>query len=77
VAQVTIEQARAAKERLRAMLSGHAAVNGIGITGGGDQYAVKVNLLHALPSGEIPSEVDGVRVETNVVGKIAKLPAEI
>ena len=70
---VTIEQARAAKDRLRAMLSEHPAVNGIGITGTGDEYALKVNLLHAIPSGEIPSEVDGVRVETNVVGKISKL----
>jgi hypothetical protein len=59
------------------MLSGHAAVNGIGITGGDDEFAVRVNLLHPLPPGEIPSEVDGVRVETNVVGKITKLPAEI
>lgn len=55
------------------MLSGHPAVNGIGITGTDDDYAVKVNLLHAIPSGEIPSEMDGVRVETNVVGKISKL----
>lgn len=72
----SIEQARAAKEKLRAALSGHDAVNGIGITSGAEGYAVAVNLRRPLAAGEaIPQEVDGVRVETRVVGTIRKLDA--
>jgi hypothetical protein len=76
VAGVTIEQARAAKERLADMLSGLAVVNGIGITGSRDDYAIAVNLLRPLNTDEpVPSELDGVRVETRVVGNVRKLPA--
>ena len=72
----TIEQARAAKEKLRTLLSGHNAVNGIGIGGGGEGYAVTVNLRRALTPGEhIPAEIDGVPVRTGIVGNIHKLPA--
>lgn len=71
-----MEQARAAKAKLRALLEKHDAVNGIGITAGDGGYAVAVNLLRPLAADEkIPAEVDGVRVESRVVGPIRKLSA--
>jgi hypothetical protein len=74
VAGITIEQARAAKEKLRAILSTHDAVNGIGITSGDNGYAVAVNLRRPLAANEqIPGEMDGVRVETHMVGNVRKL----
>jgi hypothetical protein len=76
VPAITIEQARAAKETLRALLSEHDAVNGIGITSGDQGYAVAVNLRRPLTANEhIPDYVDGVRVETRTVGNVHKLPA--
>jgi hypothetical protein len=76
MASVTIEQARAAKAKLRDMLSGHDAVNGIGIGAAEEGYAVAVNLLRPLTADErIPEEIDGVPVRTRIVGSIRKLSA--
>jgi hypothetical protein len=66
----TLDQARAAKEALRARLAGQTAVVGIGITRVGEDYAVKVNLETATVT--VPERVDGVRVVTEVVGSIRK-----
>ncbi|GAB7191839.1 hypothetical protein NUM3379_25470 [Kineococcus sp. NUM-3379] len=63
--------ARAAKAHVRDMLAGDSRVNGVGITRGGDRYAVKVNVVsgHDLP--DVPSSVDGVPVTVAVVGRIS------
>jgi hypothetical protein len=69
-----MEQARAAKDKLGVALSGHAAVNGIGIAAAEGGYALAVNLRRQLERGEsIPQSVDGVPVETRVIGEIRKL----
>jgi hypothetical protein len=75
-----MEQARAAKEKLRVALSGHPAVNGIGIAAAEEGYTLAVNLRRQLEAGEsIPQSVDSVPVETRVIGEIRKLdlPADI
>jgi hypothetical protein len=69
----TVEQARRAKEKVKALVAGIQEVRGVGITTVKDAYAVKVNLYHELPDpAAVPGEVDGVRVVYTVVGPAAK-----
>lgn len=69
-----LEQARAAKARVRQFLPKSAKVNGIGITRSGDTYAVKVNLSEAPREDlNLPAEIEGVPVIFEVVGRISKL----
>ncbi|WP_273652701.1 hypothetical protein [Cellulomonas fimi] len=65
-----LEQARAAKERLRADLAGRPDVRGIGITPDGDGYLLQVNVSSRGRSAEVPRAVDGVAVKVRVVGAI-------
>jgi hypothetical protein len=70
---ITLEQARAAKKSAKALLAALPGVVGLGITKIGDDYALKVNLGAALPSGVCaPERIDGVPVQVEVVGKITK-----
>ena len=71
----SLEAARAAKEQLDSALGGHPAVNGLGITRVDGGFAVKVNLREAADDLAVPSEVDGVTVQVDVVGRITKRPA--
>jgi hypothetical protein len=66
----TLAQARAARDEARAQLGRRPEVTGIGITRHGRGYAVKVNLT--APSDAIPTEILGVPVRTEVVGRIRK-----
>jgi len=68
-----IERARAAKDAVLSRLGGLAQVNGVGITRVGQGYGVKVNLAaHPDPGTELPEEIDGVPVVTELVGRISK-----
>jgi hypothetical protein len=68
-----IERARAAKDAVLARLGGLSQVNGVGITRVGQGYGVKVNLAeHPDPGTELPEEIDGVPVVTELVGRISK-----
>jgi len=62
------QRARAAKKHLVADLGSSPLVNGIGITPVRGGYAIKVNLLRASSSLEVPTEFDGVDVQVEVVG---------
>lgn len=66
----TLEQARAARDAMRAVLADRPEVSGIGITRHEGGYAVKVNLT--TPSDAVPKEMLGVPVRTEVVGRIRK-----
>jgi hypothetical protein len=66
----TLDEARAAKEKVRAALADRPEVSGIGITRQGDGYAVKVDL--ARPCDAVPDEVGGVPVHAEIVGPIRK-----
>ena len=67
----TLDRARAAKERAHEVFSKLADVVGVGITTIGSEYGLKVN-VSSPPSNVLPSEVDGVPVRVEVVGKISK-----
>ena len=64
-----LEQARAAKERLRTTLQGRSDVRGIGIARAADGYQLQVNMSRD-PGSELPGAVDGVDVRVRVVGAI-------
>ena len=63
-----LEQARAAKERLRTTLQGRSDVRGIGIARAADGYQLQVNV--ARDHTDLPGAVDGVDVRVRVVGAI-------
>ena len=66
----TLEEARQAKARARAVFAPLGAVVGIGITRIGDGYGLKVNLRSNPPADTLlPAEVDGVPVRVEVVGQ--------
>lgn len=67
----TLEQARAAKQKLALQLADVDGVVGVGITKVNGHYAVKVNLQEPLPNPTpIPSHIEGVPVDVEVVGTI-------
>lgn len=64
-----LEQARAAKIRLRADLTNHHGIRGIGLARLDHGYAVRVNVDSA-SDDDLPRAVDGVPVQVTVVGQI-------
>jgi hypothetical protein len=66
-----LRSARAAKDRLAAVLADHPLVSGVGVArderGG---HVVKV--LLSAPAADVPAEQDGVPVVAEVVGRIAR-----
>lgn len=66
----SLSKARKAKKRAVEEFSHLACVTGVGITRVGDGYAVKVNLSEPAGPGDLPAEIDGVRVCVEVTGKI-------
>jgi len=68
-----LDRARAAKARAHAVFSKLGDVVGVGITTIGSQYGLKINLASPPPtSSELPTEVDGVPVRVEVVGRLRK-----
>jgi hypothetical protein len=63
----SLEQARAAKARLRLQLAGAAGVRGLGITTLDGGYALKVLVDSSAAGAEICREVDGVPVLVEVL----------
>jgi hypothetical protein len=69
----SLDRARAAKARAHAVFSKLGEVVGVGITTIGSKYGLKINLASPPPaSTELPSEVDGIPVRVEVVGRISK-----
>ena len=66
----TLDEARAAKKRVREALADRPEVTGIGIMRHGDGYAVKVDL--AKPCTAVPPEMGGVPVHAEIVGRVRK-----
>jgi hypothetical protein len=65
--------ARAAKSALSVQLSAVPEVVGIGLARRGTGYVVKVDLADPVAAGLVPTDVDGVRVVTQVVGVVRPL----
>ena len=69
--QVTLDQARAAKDAALKAFERIGEVTGVGITRVNDDYAVKVNLREPVSSGiAVPTHVAGVPVRVEVTGTI-------
>ena len=70
---ISLEQARAAKESAKVLLTALPGVVGVGITKVGEDYALKVNLRAPLPAGvSVPERIGGVPVKVEVVGRITR-----
>jgi hypothetical protein len=71
MATADLDHARAAKDKLVALLADRHAINGIGIAAFEGGFCIKINLDR--PSDEeLPVEFDGVPVTVEVVGTIRK-----
>ncbi len=68
----TLRNARKAKAKAARLLDGDPRVQGIGITKHAGEFAIKVNLLEASDKNDLPTHVDGVRVDVEVVGPIRR-----
>lgn len=69
----SLKDVRAAKAKAAAVFGQVATVVGIGITKIDDRYALKVNLGTEPPAEvTLPTEVAGVPVKIEVVGRIKK-----
>lgn len=64
-----LDQARAAKARLRSALAGHAGIQGVGLARTEDGYCLQVNLTRT-EDDDLPGTVDGVPVRVRVVGAV-------
>ncbi|MCK6452013.1 MAG: hypothetical protein L6R19_14335 [Alphaproteobacteria bacterium] len=69
--RIAIDQARAAKAKLKRELETRGIVAAIGLTKIGDDYCLKLNLRFP-ESARLPDTVDGVTVIKEVVGPIRK-----
>lgn len=70
---ISLEQARAAKESAKVLLTALPGVVGVGITKVGEDYALKVNLRAPLPAGmSAPERIGDVPVKLEVVGRISR-----
>lgn len=71
----TLGAARAAKRALAQRFAHDPRVNGVGLGGTGGAYVVMVQLVSADEGPELPQEVDGVPVESIIVGQIGSVRA--
>jgi len=70
---ITIDDARAAKQRALEVFRALADVVGIGITRIGEGYGLKVNLRQPPEGGvALPDKIDRVPIRIEIVGTIAK-----
>ena len=67
----SLEDARRAKNALKSRLAGVTAVNGIGLTRDGDDYAIQVFLEEPVEMGTVPDQEEEVPVLVDVIGKIS------
>ena len=73
---VTLEAARHAKHAAVRVFEAFGEVMGVGIVHIGDGYGLKVNLREAPAANiELPTEVEGVPIQIEIVGTISTLEA--
>jgi hypothetical protein len=65
---ITLDAAKAARDKVVGLLSGAPDVTGVGVVRTGDGYGVRVNLRNTQRT--LPREVDGVPVSTRVTGSV-------
>jgi hypothetical protein len=69
---VTIGRARAAKAKVAKLVGRHPDVTGIGIARIEGGFGVKLNLVRGTLADRVPSEIDGVPVRVETVGRVSK-----
>jgi hypothetical protein len=67
---ITLQQARDAKQELRAKLRAELPIVGVGITRRGADYAVKINLARQPAGVDLPTDWHGVPILFEVVGAL-------
>jgi hypothetical protein len=67
---VSIDQARAVKDKLVQRLATDPNIAGVGLIRAGDSWAVKVNVRRDAPRSSLPPEINGVRITIETVGRI-------
>jgi hypothetical protein len=65
-----LNEARAAKARLRSDLAGRDGICGVGISRGSGGYRLRVNLQRESDRTGVPAQVEGVPVDVRVSGVI-------
>jgi hypothetical protein len=71
MANVTLDEARAAKPVVLKWFSRLGEVMGVGITRVSGEYAVKVNLREPVgPGVDVPSRIGGVPVRVEITGPL-------
>lgn len=65
-----LQHARVVKDQLTEKLRSESVVNGIGLARQHGGWAVRVNLVRPAPQLSLPHEIDGVEIQTDVVGPI-------
>jgi hypothetical protein len=67
----TFEQLNKVKAQVRALVINRTEYAGIGIAAGQDGgYAIKVNLRAPLQEGVLPSEIEGIPIQTEITGTV-------
>lgn len=72
---ISLDQARAAKEKIMILFAALPGFSGAGVGKAGDDYCVAVRFT-APPMGNLPTEIDGVKVMQQVVGEVVALETE-
>lgn len=72
VGAVDLKRAQAAQDRLVDSLGEHPDVNGVGLARADGGYVLKVNVRTGRAREAVPSEVDGVTVRVQIVGRVRK-----
>lgn len=70
-----LKRAQAAQDRLVATLDGHPEVNGVGLVRTDGGYVLKVSVRTAGARKTIPTEIDGVTVRVQAIGRVRKRQA--
>lgn len=65
-----LPRARSVKEKLTERLRFAPEVNGVGLARRPDGWVVKVNLVSASPHLDLPPQIDGVDIVTDITGPI-------
>jgi hypothetical protein len=76
MAAVDLRQAQAAQDHLADAVGDNPEVNGIGLARADSGYVLKVNVRTAAARAAIPTEIDGVTVRVQTVGRVRKHRAD-
>jgi hypothetical protein len=68
----SLDEARAARDKVAARFADHPLLNGVGIARVPSGFGVKLNFARRPDGVRLPDCVDGVPLEVDVIGEIKK-----